>query len=54
MSGNVSEWTNEPGETIGGSWDSDALHMQLEADDLHSGSSSPSSYIGLRPVVIFN
>lgn len=54
MSGNVSEWTNIPGETIGGSWDSDALHMRLEADDLHSGSNNPSAYIGLRPVVIVN
>ncbi len=54
MCGNVSEWTNVPGETIGGSWNSDALQMQLESDDPNSGSKNPSVYIGFRPVVIVN
>lgn len=52
MSGNVAEWLNAAGNTKGGSWGDDALHMRIDADDNYLGITSPSPYIGFRPVVV--
>jgi sulfatase modifying factor 1 len=52
MSGNVAEMLHERGWTKGGSWDSPATEMKIDAEDTYAGFSGPSPYIGFRPVVI--
>lgn len=49
MCGNVAEMLNEPGTTIGGSWNSTAYYMRLDVDaDPYAGWTEPMPYIGFR------
>jgi formylglycine-generating enzyme required for sulfatase activity len=52
MCGNVAEMLSEKGEHKGGSYNSDAEHVKINAEDEYEGIIEPSPYIGFRPVVV--
>ena len=50
--GNVAEMLNEKGTHKGGSWNSAENYIKLDSKDEYAGISTPSPYIGFRPVAI--
>ena len=51
MSGNVAEMIATPHRTKGGSFNSPAYHIQIEAEDEYEGWTEASPFIGFRPVI---
>ncbi|MEM9888057.1 MAG: M56 family metallopeptidase [Bacteroidota bacterium] len=52
MSGNVAEMLQAKGSTKGGSWNSTAYYIRIDAEDEYAGWERPSPFVGFRPVMV--
>lgn len=53
MSGNVAEFTNQPGFVVGGSWNSTGYYVRIDIMSEYDGQVEPSPFIGFRPLFIY-